>query len=121
MRKRLRLEELKPAQIVLGLAGLFLLAVAVTLVLLLATRRPAPEAGRRPQTAEAPEPLEAQDFLMESDEPPALPRIFLYREPMPRWSEEQVRRYWVPLDQAVVDILKKENDKRIEQLFREVP
>jgi len=122
LRKRLRLDQLKPGQLALGLGGLFLLSVAVTLIVLLAAPRGRPrlEAGK-PLEAEAPEPLGVQDFLLENPEPPALPRVFLYREPTPRWSEEQVRRYWVPVDKAVMDILKRENDSRMEQLFREVP
>jgi hypothetical protein len=32
-----------------------------------------------------------------------------------------VRRYWVPVKQAILGILRRENDRRIEELLGEVP
>jgi len=62
-----------------------------------------------------------QDFLLEAPEAPPQPRVHLFRERTPRWSEEQVRRFWVPVDEAVLRILRRENDRRTEELLREVP
>ena len=135
MRKKLRLEDLKPRHLALGAAGLFLLSVAVTLLVMAAS------AGRRPAAPDVPPaPLEAasaaagrsaaeplagrlgiQDFLLEAPEAPPQPRIHLFRERTPRWSEEQVRRFWLPVDEAVLRILRRENDRRTEELLREVP
>ena len=124
MRKRLRLEDLKPRQLALGAGALFLLAVAVTLAILASSpRKRAPVQAARP-AAPAPSqaaPLGIQDFLLEAPEAPAPPGILLFRERTPRWSEEQVRRYWVPVKQAILGILRRENDRRIEELLREVP
>lgn len=129
MRKRLRLEDLRPRHLALGAAGLFLLSVAVTLIILAsAGPRPVPEAARQAASAEqarAVQPaagrLGIQDFLLEAPEAPPRPRIYLFRERTPRWSEEQVRRFWVPVNEAVLGILRRENDRRTEDLLREVP
>jgi hypothetical protein len=126
LRKRLRLEAL-------GAAGLFLLSVAVTLAILVSAprRRPrAEEASPPPEAAQAAgqvasEPavgrLGITDFLLEAPEPPPQPRIYLFRERLPRWTEQQVQRYWVPVNEAVLRILQRENDRRTEELLREVP
>ena len=134
MRKRLRLEELTPRQLALGAAGLFLLSVGVTLVILATSQRHAQAAAGYPAPSKegyaatgqaAPEPavgrLGIKDFLLEAPEPAPQPRIYLFRERLPRWTEQQVRRYWVPVNEAVLRILRRENDRRTEELLREVP
>jgi hypothetical protein len=126
LRKRLRLEDLKPRQLALGAAGLFLLSVAATLIVLAASpRRELPAEEPAPAARPAEEPIAGRlgikDFLLEAPEPPAQPRIHLFRERTPRWSEEQVRRYWIPVNEAVLRILRRENDRRTEELLREVP
>jgi hypothetical protein len=125
LRKRPRLEDLKPRQLALGAAVLFLLSMAITLIVLLASpRRQAGLPVERPAApaSSPPATLGIQDFLLEAPEaPPALPGIVLFRERTPRWSEEQVRRYWVPVKQAILEILRRENDRRTEELLREVP
>jgi hypothetical protein len=127
LRKRLRLEELTPRQLALGAGGLFLVSVAVTLIILAASpRREPPAADARAdggrQALETPVGrLGIEDFLLEAPEPPPQPRIHLFRESTPRWSEEQVRRYWIPVNEAVLRILRRENDRRTEEMLREVP
>jgi hypothetical protein len=125
LRKKLRLEDLQPRYLALGAAGLFLLSVAVTLIILAsAGPRTAPQAPPPGETRPA-EPavgrLGIQDFLLEAPEAPPRPRVHLFRERTPRWSEEQVRRFWVPVNAAVLRILRRENDRRTEELLREVP
>jgi hypothetical protein len=125
LRKRLRLEDLQPRHIALGAAGLFLLSVAVTLIILVSAG-PRPAAGTPPPAETRPEEpamgrLGIQDFLLEAPEAPPRPRVHLFRERTPRWSEEQVRRFWVPVNEAVLRILRRENDRRTEELLREVP
>jgi hypothetical protein len=125
LRKKLRLEDLQPRHLALGAAGLFLLSVAVTLVILAsAGPRPAPQAAppaeRRPAEPTVGR-LGIQDFLLEAPEAPPRPRVHLFRERTPRWSEDQVRRFWVPVNEAVLRILRRENDRRTEELLREVP
>ncbi len=131
MRKRLRLEELTPRQLALGAAALFLLSVAVTLAVLVSSPRgQPPAAGSPPEASPAAAPAASEpavgrlgltDFILEVPEPPPQPRIYLFRERLPRWTEQQVRRYWIPVNEAVLRILRRENDRRTEQLLREVP
>jgi hypothetical protein len=123
LRKKLRLEDLKPRQLALGAAGLFLLSMAVTLIVLLASprRQALPVARPAAPASSPPAALGIQDFLLEAPEAPAPPGIVLFRERTPRWSPEQVQRYWVPVKQAILEILRRENDRRTEELLREVP
>ena len=123
MRKKLRLEDLTRKQLAIGAAGLFLLSVAVTLIILAVPSRrqpPAPAGGPRTPPSK-PVVLGVQDFLLEAPEVPAPQATVLFRQPAPRWSKEQVERYWIPVEQAILDILRRENDRRTEALLREVP
>jgi len=98
--------------------------VAITLIVLLVSPRreaAAPDEGQAAVPSAKAARLGVQDFLLEAPEAPAQPGIHLFRERTPRWSEEQVRRYWVPMDEAVLGILRLENDRRIEGLLQEVP
>ena len=46
---------------------------------------------------------------------------YLLREPLSRWSAEQVQRYWVSLRDIAVDRVRQENDRRILTLLEGVP
>jgi hypothetical protein len=105
----------------MGAAGLFLLATAVTLIVLAASHRRQPAAPAPEPPAVSAEALGIQDFLLEAPEAPGRPEVYLFRQPTPRWSEEQVKRYWVPVREGVLGILRRENDRRTEELLREVP
>jgi hypothetical protein len=45
----------------------------------------------------------------------------LLRPRLMRWREEQVGRYWIPLEDIAADIVRRENDRRIEELFEDIP
>ena len=116
MRRRLRLEALSPLQRIVAGGGLFVLSILITLAILLA-------GGRRPAPAQPAEQtrLGLQDFLLADSPPPVQPEIFLFRERQARWSEEQLRRFWIPPEKVILEILVRENDRRIDRLLQEVP
>lgn len=130
MRRRPSLSEIFPARIearraaLIG-AGFFLLAFLVTLIALLvgAGRKPggAPVKEQPQASAAAARALGIQDFILEFEEERTQPAIYPFRERMSRWTKEQVRRYWIPLEQVVLDIVSKENDRRIEELLKGIP
>jgi hypothetical protein len=106
-------------------AVLFALSMAVTLAVLLAAGRRGGEPAVRPPAAgraeTSPFRLRARDFILEEPVEEPSPEIFFFRPPLPRWSEEQVKRYWVPLNDVVLEILRRENDRRVQRLFDGVP
>jgi hypothetical protein len=125
LRKRLRLEQLRPLHLLLAGAVLFVLTMAITLSVLLAASKRGGNPLTKPQTSVRIEPsplcLRARDFILEEPVEEPSPEIFFFRPPLSRWSEEQVRHYWVPLDQVVLETLRRENDRRVEKMFERVP
>ncbi len=112
-----------------ALAGLFLASALVTL-LVLVLYRPARHpveaaAGGRNPPAGAQEldlPLTLQDFILPREEPAGGGQgLIPFRERFSSWSDEQVRRYWVPLREIARDVLSKRNDEQVEALFSDVP
>ena len=65
--------------------------------------------------------LSVQDLVLpkgvqgDSDQP------YLLRPRLDRWREEQVNRYWIPLEDIALDLVRRENDRRIEKLFEDIP
>jgi hypothetical protein len=125
LRKRLRPEQLRPRHLLLAGAALFVLSLAITLAVLLATGRRGGGPVAEPQASVRAEPspprLRARDFILEEPVEEPSPEVFFFRPPQPRWSEEQVKRYWVPLDEVILETLRRENDRRVERLFEGVP
>ena len=127
-------------------AGLFLVSVLVTLIVLLYGRngleggpdeQPAltsveqliddfsrPASGAR-QSAGAgtggEHVLNVQDFILPQVVKGDSPEPILLRPRLKRWREEQVSRYWIPLEDIAADIVRRENDRRIEELFEDIP
>jgi hypothetical protein len=62
-----------------------------------------------------------QDFLLPEPEEERPEAPYLFRPRMSSWSEEQVKRFWIPLTDIALDIVAEENDKRIEELFSGIP
>lgn len=128
-----------------GFSALFLLSALITLLVLLSGRNRVDAApggeevpvssveqliddfsasgARTWQSAGigAGEALSVQDFI--------LPRIvkgdsaepYLLRPRLERWQEEQVNRYWIPLADIAADLVRRENDRKIEELFEDIP
>lgn len=109
---------------VLLFAALFLLSGLLSWLVLAGRDRGAAEITEeaeqpRPRS-DAPPKLYFHDFILGQPEN-ALPEIYLWRSRTPRWDEEQVGRYWIPLKEITLEILARENDERIGELFEEVP
>jgi hypothetical protein len=113
---------------------LFVLSAAITLLILAGGSRARtsadaggakPDAGPRSGVeavvsgAAGRSSLSVGDFLLEDEqggeEPP-----YLLRPRTPRWSDEQVQRYWVPLKDVILDIVSRQSDRRIDQILEDV-
>jgi hypothetical protein len=84
--------------------------------------RPAAQARQSADTGPGGEDaLRVQDFILpekpggDSSEP------YLLRPPLERWGEQQVKRYWIPVEDIAADLVRRENDRRIEELFEDIP
>jgi hypothetical protein len=67
------------------------------------------------------EPLSVQDLILPVPLQGGRAAPYLLRPKLDRWGDEQVNRYWIPLDELALDLVRKENDRRIELLFEEIP
>jgi len=65
--------------------------------------------------------LSVQDFILPQVVKGDSPEPILLRPRLERWREEQVSRYWIPLEDIAADIVRRENDRRIEELFEDIP
>jgi hypothetical protein len=125
-------------------SALFLLSVLITLVVL-SGRRPAvgsPAAETEGEPAPSVEQIIAeftgtgsgpvaatgsggivsvQDFVLPEVVQEDAGAPYLLRPRMNRWQQEQIQRYWIPLEEVALDIVVKENDRRIEKLFEDIP
>lgn len=131
---RLRKSPEKTKMIVV-FAGLFFLSALVTLAVL-SSRRSGAAAEVPVSSVEqiiddfrwwagtasgADDLLSVQDLIlpMHVQEDSAGP--YFLRPKLDRWRDEQVNRYWIPLEELALDLVRKENDRRIETLFEEIP
>ena len=120
LREWLEYLHLSTRQLIVLFGGLFLLSMLVTLIVLITTR---PGAG--PPAADAEtidyEPMMLHQFLLPTAEPAYTLQPHAWRKRIPRWSQEQIDRYWIPLNKIVLEIIIKENDRRIDAIFEEIP
>jgi hypothetical protein len=65
--------------------------------------------------------LTVQDFILPLNVKGDSPEPYLQRPRLERWQEEQVDRYWIPLEDIALDLVRRENDRRIEELFEDIP
>lgn len=127
LRRKLRPKSLsalaggRTARILL-FAALFLLSGLAAWLVLAGRERDGEEkrAAAAPPRAAARTELYFHDFVLPQAQD-APPEIYPWRSPTPRWSQEEVERYWIPLREITLDYLSAENDNRMEKLFAEVP
>ena len=67
------------------------------------------------------EALGMQDFILPLSVKADSTEPYLLRPRLERWREEQVDRFWIPLEDIAADLVRRENDRRIEQLFEDIP
>ncbi len=121
-------------------SALFILSVLVTLLVLLSGRSGVegePEGENVPassveqiiedfsmrgtQVRQAESTLSVQDFMLPREVKGDSSEPYLLRPRLERWGEEQVKRYWIPLEEIALDLVRRENDHRIEELFEDIP
>ena len=79
------------------------------------------EFSRSEESAGKDSVLTVQDFLLPENPDVGGSGPYLLRQRLERWSEQQVQRYWIPLEDIALDLVVKENDRRIESLFEDIP
>ena len=65
--------------------------------------------------------LSVQDFILPQSVPEDTGEPYLLRPRLERWGEQQVGRYWIPLETIALDLVERDNDRRIEELFEDIP
>ena len=65
--------------------------------------------------------LSVQDFILPQSVPEDTGELHLLRPRLERWGEQQVGRYWIPLEAIALELIERENDRRIEELFEDIP
>ena len=109
------------------LVALFFLSSLITLFILMAgnMREPIPPAaGWKPHSqseSSIQKGLTLNDFQLQNPDQDQPAETYLLREQMERWSDEQVNKFWIPLDEIALDIIIEENDRRIEDIFKDIP
>ena len=135
---RLRIPE-KTGRIA-AFSALFVLSALITLIVLLSGRnggeaKPKEEdapvssvqqiiedfSGQGAQAGQLADTLSVQDFILPQTVKGDSPEPHLLRPRLERWQEEQINRYWIPLEDIARDLIRRENDRRIEELFEGVP
>jgi hypothetical protein len=108
--------------------ALFALSCLITLAVLRsgagqAARPGRTEAGRAPVSSieRIMGELSVQDFVLPRTIQPDSTGPYLLRPRLERWGEEQVDRYWIPLEEITLDLLQRENDRRMKELFEDIP
>jgi len=110
---------------------LFIISAVTTLAVILSADRSAESAllpddgGQRQAQAPVVSRLDGEigslDFMLPLEDQLSSSSPYQLRPRMSRWNEEQVNRYWIPLQEIALDIVAKENDARIEEMFAEIP
>jgi hypothetical protein len=79
--------------------------------------RPAAAASQSP-AARAEFSLSLSDFILPEPPSQAKPPAFHHmRQPLQRWSREQIDKYWVPPRDVAAEVLGRINDKGMKELF----
>ena len=103
------------------LGGVFLLSTLITLIILI-TADPTAKQNEFAEASQSDfEAMSLHQFMLPPAEVGYKSRPYLWRERIQRWADEQVERYWIPLNKIVLEIIIKENDKRIEEIFEGIP
>ena len=110
-------------------AGLFVLSALITLAVLssgskIVERKTTDDFSvPRPDDSNIPtgDLLNVQDLILPMRVEEGRVEPYFLRPKLERWREEQVNRYWIPLEELALDLVRKENDRRIDTLFEEIP
>ncbi len=104
----------------ISVTGIALLAVI--LLLLFWNKPAAPIAAGTPNTILKQEDFPYSSIRVPEDKLQLVPSDpVLLRDRRSSWTDEEVHRYWIPLDPIVSELLQKENEKIVEDIFANVP
>ena len=66
-------------------------------------------------------PIKFREFLLSEDYFQLIPKQYFSRDRKVSWSLDQVKRFWVPIEDVIESYLSEENEKRIIDIFSDVP
>jgi hypothetical protein len=105
------------ALVALGALAIVTVTVVVT-ALARSGRQPTP-ASQTPSAAVVSVPF--HEFVLSEEYRQIDDGFVVFRERLPAWSREQVEQFWQPVEDVIEAYLRRQNDRRIELLFAEVP
>ena len=112
-------------------AVLFFLSLSVTMIVLLNSRQaripvniitPSGSQLIIPAQQNSQYELNLSDFiLIVGDSPDERPDYFLLRESLDYWSEEQIKKFWIPERPVINRMIQAMNDTNMDAFFRGIP
>ena len=66
-------------------------------------------------------PVPFHEFILADQNRELDDGFVFYRPRLDAWSDEQVAQYWQPVEDVVEGYLRRQNDRRIELLFADIP
>ena len=108
------------------LLGLFVVSALITFLIMLPSSRRAAAVTEPPRAPAGTEAIDLsvslQDFLLpEEGEEESGRGIEWFRRRFTLWSEEQVRRFWIPAREIARDVLERKNDEGVDALLQDLP
>ncbi len=114
-------------------AGVTLLALLGTLIVMLLTRNPEPAPRQNRGSAESPagaellgESQSAESVVQKIRIPAEYTQLynqewFPFREVHESWSREQIETFWKDPSKLVEEVLQTQSDREVEEFFEEIP
>ena len=120
------MEWLKPKEIVLFIsitAALTVIAVIITIIIILSGRPAEKISSETPAVyAEPNEDPGFIDFKIPDDyKEIQKSRWYMTREDKEKWSWDEVEKYWIDPFSIAAEILETENNKIIDEIFKDIP
>jgi hypothetical protein len=113
-------QELKIIGLVVAAATV--LAILITVVVRLGSGSRKAPVAENPTTTQTQDSIMVSEFLIPEDySVDSESDWFFSREPLQRWTRDQIERYWIDPRDIGIELLQETNDTLIEQLMEGIP
>jgi len=100
----------------------FIISLIVIITTLPKQEAAAPVVSNTPEKTEEPDSLATVDFMLpDTWKQTEELQSYSFHQVLPSWGSEQINHFWISPRKISIEILSKQNDTYIEELFADIP